>query len=37
MADGVRIGDFYEYGYLEAQSDLCGTNAGENLRNYPKN
>lgn len=34
--NGVRrIKDLYEPGFIEANSNLCGPNAGENLRNLP--
>lgn len=34
-ANGVRTSDLYESGHFEANSDLCGSDAGEHIRNYP--
>ncbi|XP_031636839.1 N-acetyllactosaminide beta-1,3-N-acetylglucosaminyltransferase 3-like [Contarinia nasturtii] len=31
-ANGVRTSDLYESGHFEANSDLCGTDAGEHIR-----
>lgn len=33
-ANGVRTSDLYESGHFEANSDLCGSDAGEHIRNY---
>lgn len=32
-ANGVRTSDLYESGHFEANSDLCGSDAGEHIRN----
>lgn len=33
-ANGIRTSDLYETGHFEANSDLCGSDAGEHIRNY---
>lgn len=33
-ANGVRTSDLYESGHFEANSDLCGSDAGEHIRNF---
>lgn len=33
-ANGVRTSDLYESGHFEANSELCGSDAGEHIRNY---
>lgn len=33
-ANGVRTSDLYESGHFEANSDLCGSDAGEHIRKH---